>query len=203
MSPLSIETDPEHPLWSCLQWEGVFWRKIYNPLFLKWIKVVSSASSLQEAEALFNRLEEKLARQFAVKALAQRALFSCELAQKLRKKGFSEQIIPITLSFFQRTGALQDEDLMKLNMEKEIKKGRGFLCVQAKWQKKGLKDLVHLGPDWDLLEQDALKKLLQRKGVIWNALDWKEKQKVMLFLKRRGFRKETINTFFSSEDHEC
>lgn len=178
MSKLKIVEDPESPFWVLLLWEEDLWKKVYKPLFVRKLHSLFSAKTIEEMELIFTELEEKVSKSFAVRSLSKKALLSSELLKKLREKGVSEETSQKTLTFCQKIGAIQDEDLVDSRIERELRKGHGLKYIQSKW-KMEINTL-----DKQVEEKKAAIALLQKKG--------KNQKNPYLFLLRRGFCVETI-----------
>lgn len=195
MSRLVVQCNQEESLWCDLYWDGIFWKKIYKSLFVKDLKIVRSASSLEEAELFFQEMEEKAAKRLVVSLLSRKAEFRSILVKKLEEKGISSSTILKVLTFYENMGAFNDRDLIDCKIQSELRRGKGLYYAKGKWLKTmgpDTEEVEWYSPERQELEKESIIRLLQKKGKVWNVLDRKEKSALVLFLLRRGFRKETI-----------
>lgn len=177
-----------------LFWEGVLWKKIEKiTLPYGGVQEVAKSCSLPEAEECFNRLECKAAKAYVLKLLNERALFHAQIQEKMQRKGFSCQAITFALEFCTQIGGIDDKSLAKEKCEREIRKGKGFFMAQQKigrWVNR--EDCFLPVETIHELEKTAIQKVLEKKKVDYSVLSFPEKQKIFLFLLKRGFKKEHI-----------
>jgi SOS response regulatory protein OraA/RecX len=191
MHSFKVELDQEDPLFLLLSWDGKLWKRLYKYLFFRKLKPLFSAKSFEEAKSLFEEIEWKVAKSFAVNSLARRALLSSEIVKKMREKGFSESVILKTVEFCQKIGAIEDFQVLENRINKEFRKGRGLMYAKAKWQRSVGDEAI----EWESaekrnLEKEAATQLIQKKG---------KKKDPFLFLLRRGFRTEIIKEVLNSK----
>jgi SOS response regulatory protein OraA/RecX len=195
MSHLHIVSDEKDPRWCELHWEGLFWKRIYKTFFIRKLNPLLRAGSLEELEKAFIILEEKIAKDQSIRWLSKRALFSLDLKKKLEEKGFSSFATQQALAYCQKIGALKDEELIDAKIRKELRSGKGLYYIQKKWKnslQEEDREVEWYSLERQKLEKEAIIQFLQKKGKVWNVLDRKEKSALVVFLLRRGFRKETI-----------
>ena len=193
MNKLKIVPDQEDAAFIILFWGDEPWKKLYKYLFFRRLKPLFSAKSLSELEAIFQEIEEKAAKYFAINALGKKALLSSELAQKMREKGIGEETVLKTLSLCQKMGALEDHQTLENRIQKEIRKGHGLRYAKAKLQRSIGKESI----DWDSLDKEELEKEALR-GLIAKKKGKKSEKELFLFLLRRGFRSHLISEVLKS-----
>ncbi len=156
------------------------------------------ATSREEALEIFGKIEVKAAKALVVRWLGSRALFSTEIRQKLRDKGFSDVTISEVLLFCERIGAIDDRNLAREKTERELRKGKGQLAALIKIRR--WVDVETVSLDFSKikeLEKEALTKYLQKKRVDLPSLDFEERRKLYSALLRRGFKGENIQEILS------
>lgn len=129
-----------------------------------------------------NTIKEK-----ALACLARKAYFKEELRQKLDGYGFKKEEIGETLLNLERSGWLQDEDLGRRFIEKQMRKGYGPKIIWHKLKEKAGEEIASrlmIGES-----QEALKKLI---GKYRQKKNFQNKQKIISALLRRGYHLETI-----------
>jgi SOS response regulatory protein OraA/RecX len=119
--------------------------------------------------------DKKKAFQVACRILGSCAQLTAQLEGKLKKRGFSEEVIADTLEKCRKFGYLDDDALMERYIEKEFRKGRGPYMIAAKLRMKAghpVDDLVfaqitkerEMERLEELLEEGVEKKKLYQKG---------------------------------------
>jgi len=130
---------------------------------------------------------------FAIKALGRKSLFSCELEQKLYKKGYKSSEINETLARLKDLGYLDDNDLSKQLILSYLDKGKGFYWIKLKLKERsGKASLEHLELITEERERAASKIALKHCRN-------KDLAKTKAFLYRRGFRLEFTEIGSSGE----
>lgn len=130
--------------------------------------------------------------------LARREHSEFELSQKLRKKGFVESEIHITLQALINEGLLSNTRFTECYVRYRSGKGYGPLRIHAELNARGLpQDVIehHLDMSdnaWLTMAQQVWKKRF--KGII--PRDFKARAQQMRFLQYRGFTPEQIDKVF-------
>lgn len=186
---LQIKVDEEDPLFLTLLWENEVWKKVYKYLFFRKLKPLFSAKTLKDAEVLFEEIEEKVAKPFAIKCLSKKALLESELAQKMKEKGISSKTSMKVIAFCRDFGVLSDQQTLENRVERELRRGKGLMYAKAKWQRSG--DI-----EWGSTE----KRELEKKAALAIVQKYKKKPDLFLFLRRRGFRSEIIQEVLNQKE---
>lgn len=191
---IEIQPDVKDPRFLILLLKGSPWKRVYKSLFVKYLRELSSVD-LEEAEQTFYRIELKVAKALAVKWLAQKSYFSEELSAKLQDRGISPRAITEALHFCKGLGALNDRKQLEELVAREIQRGHGPFWIEDKLRRMGMgssKDLEVLFQNYAPLQEEVIWKLIKRKVKLGKPLQRTEQHKLLLFLMRKGFSKESI-----------
>lgn len=143
---------------------------------------------------IFFEKEERLAKIEAFKLLSKCSLFKNELKERLKRKGFSLAAQESAVSYSQKMGALSESKKVRYLMEKALEKGKGEMYIRASLRKYRLEEQL-INESFQELQVDprsTMQKLLVKLKKKCVFSDSKEKQKLILFLQRRGFHLEDI-----------
>ena len=133
------------------------------------------------------------ARQVAIALLARRDYASGELRARLERKGFSAEIVEITIAELAEERALDDARYATNYVTYSAARGQGPLRIAAELKALELPaDLVQAalanGPDWRVLAGDVR----NRKFGPDPPADWPQKVRQARFLQYRGFSSDHI-----------
>jgi regulatory protein len=172
--------------------------------FVRWIDVTlfgrnppfpDTCESLSHFESLFHALEYRLAKEYGLRSLAARSQISSMLRSKFKQKKISEQVTTQILEEFKKAGYLNDEEWVNDFVTAQIKRHIGPKNIVAKLRMKGLSQSEAERAVQSLTSQDSrlqIKQLLSTKYKSRDLSDFKEKQKVVAALMRKGFDLEQI-----------
>lgn len=142
-----------------------------------------------QLEELFSAMEKRQARQFVLKRLAIKSYATAELRQKLEERLVSAEVIEAVIDEFEQLGYLNDREWIAAFLRQKSREGPRLLA--AKLRAKGLPEEMifealasHKNP---AEEQNQLLSLLKTRYRTKNLTDFKEKQKVIASLARKGF----------------
>lgn len=115
-----------------------------------------------------------------------------ELSEKLRRDGFEEKAIEEAITFLQEKGYLNDEEYVRVYLESQRNRPKGYLAIVDTLRRKGVESryLSSLREDFYSLErevedalgflqmkakpeddEDRLRKKLLRRGFTWEAVE--------------------------------
>lgn len=188
---ITWSTDPENPRRLHIIINDELWREVDKYLFIRDLNSLRQAKDMNEANALFACIEEKVAKREALKLLATRSYFSEEFLQKLQRKGLSLQASQNALSYCKQLGYINEKEKTSSFVEREKRKGLGPRLIALKLRAKGVKTSVVQSSEDQL---HAIKQLIEKRYAN------KEKHKVYQALKRRGFDDEVIRAALNHED---
>ena len=127
---------------------------------------------------------------------------------KLTKAGYSEDLTNAAISDLKTYGYIDDVRFAQ-NYAASLRDNRGKSRreIQLKLMEKGIdKDIIFsVLDDYSEDESELIKRALLKKGINIeeiSSMDYKEKNKLYMFLSRRGFSSETIRHFISAEGYE-
>ncbi len=202
MSAIRIEKDGESAF---IYFEGSLWKKSHKSILSKVDRSFYQLTSLQEAEVAFFVIEEKAAKEIAIKSLSLKSLFSSELEDKLLKKGFSLEAVEKALDFCRKMGALDDKTLAERKVLGDLSKGRGVSLAFYKLKKLVNRDVILLElENTDRLEKESIVRYLKKKKIDQYSESFTREVQAKVFssLLRRGFKKENIHAVFKGLDEE-
>ncbi len=160
-----------------------------NPEFPKY-------STLAEVETYLQTLEYKGAKNYALKRLSIKSQPSTEMEKALKERLVSEEIRNKIIDEFTQLGYLNDEEWIERFIRLQTIKRQGPKAIFQKLKAKGLSDdsitallEQHATPE---LQQAQLLYLLKSKYKSRDLTDYKQKQKVIASLLRKGFDFEQI-----------
>lgn len=148
----------------------------------------------------FSKIEYEKARLYALRKLAQKNYSSFELEKSLKNCLVSKETIETLIKEFVEAGYIDDEAWIAQFVGYLVRRKCGPALIRQKLLIKGLErdkaeEVVARLDNQDSLE--GVLKLLSSKYKARNLQDFKEKQKVIAALMRKGFDFETINQAFS------
>ena len=168
---------------------------------------------------LNQNIEEEIYRKITQEVLVKRAQKRClnllqkknyteyKLREKLKEGGYSEEVEEIAIEYVKSYGYIDDyryaEEYVFFHKSKESLKK-----IEDKLKKKGISsdildqvfaDSYEDGEAENVEMQQAIK-LLQKKQYDEDNMDWKEKQKIYMFLLRKGIRSSIVKKAMSLKD---
>lgn len=150
-------------------------------------------------------ISEELAKalRYATAVLTRRDHAEGELAAKLGRKGYPEEIVAAVLQKLRGWGYLDDGRFARSRAEAAIRGGKGYgRKIAADLQAKGIdRDLaaeVLQGVTAEYPEEEVLRGVMERKFPRFDSAsaDDKEKRRVAGYLLRRGFSASAVFSFF-------
>ncbi|MGY3902998.1 regulatory protein RecX [Aeromonas lusitana] len=132
------------------------------------------------------------ARAYAMRSLARRESAESELAGRLRKQGFNEEVIEATLEYCRGHRWVDDERYGAMSVRAGAAKGQGPIKIRFDLRRKGLDD-VQLETAFDQPELDWFElafELLQRRARASDLADFKLRMKWLKYLLGRGFNQD-------------
>ncbi|MBF0484982.1 MAG: regulatory protein RecX [Candidatus Omnitrophica bacterium] len=139
----------------------------------------------------------KKAKGYALRLFKLRPQSALELAQKLRLKGYGEEIVEKIVLDCKISGFVNDEEFAKAWLTSRLKK-YGFRRVTLELERKGIgkefiqKAWAETRNDYD--EEALVRDIVARRVRVYQTIPpLKRKKRTMDYLIRRGFGLETIN----------
>lgn len=189
---VTIEPHPYFPKQSYVAVNGKNWRLFETQVLRKCPK--GSFESLQDFNNQWQKWESKTIKSFAISKLSRRRLFTEELAESLKNKGFSPQIIGEILSEFQKLGYLNDSDEIDSLINKAIRLKKGPLWIAQQFRQRGVSKEA-------LTRIETLFPRSLREEIILNFIKKKKKEgpKLISALIRQGFNTEEIYSVYNND----
>ena len=129
------------------------------------------------------------ARAFAMRSLARRESAESELAGRLRRQGFNEEVIDAVLDYCRGYHWIDDERYGAMAVRAGATKGQGPIKIRFDLRRKGLNDAqietAFEQPELDWFELAS--ELLQRRARASDLGDFKLRMKWLKYLLGRGF----------------
>ncbi len=177
-----------------LTFEGEVFRKVDTTIFGKKPKVASHATTIEEYQEAFNKVELVKARQYAIKRLSLMNLSSKALSSSLRRCLVSEETTERIIDEFISLGYLNDKEWIRGFARQKLSAKYGLRKVLQALSQKGFEkqEIVSAIEGMEDLcepenEKQAILKLLKTRFRTRDLSIYKEKQKVIASLLRRGF----------------
>jgi regulatory protein len=170
--------------------DGDAWKDIHIAVFSRRPKLPKEASSLSEWSDLFNRLEYQLVKQYVLRRLSSQSYHSYQLKKLLAERLVQTQTIQKIIQDCLAWGYLDDQAWLESFVCSQLKRS-SMRALMIKLQAKGLpseiiQEVVEQWRNPDE-EKQVIKKLLQTKYRSKDLTQYKERQKVMASLGRKGY----------------
>jgi regulatory protein len=177
--------------------DGEPWKEIHTTIFGKRSKLPKSIDSMEEWHAQFEALEYRQAKNYALWRLSMQSYYSRHLAKLMRERLVSFPIIERVLKECLSSGYLNDEAWLDSFMRVQTRR-YSLRAIAVKLQTKGVPPDVaeELLEKWRNPEgeREVIRRLLQTRYRSRDLADYKEKQKVMAALARKGYGFELIQS---------
>jgi regulatory protein len=163
------------------------------------------AETLQELQSALETAEKRGARNFIIRRLALKSYSSYELQRLLKERLVSDATAHLLLSEFKALGYLDDEQWLEGYIKSCQAQKYGPRAIASKLRKKGVpEDVASAAIAQSCSSEDsdsAIKRLLTTRYRSRNLSIYKEKQKVVAALLRRGFTFDAIIKAIDSHRH--
>lgn len=182
--------------------DGEKWKDIHTAIFGKQPKFPPSSSET-EWESAFNKYELQRTKNYVIWRLSSQPYHSEQLKKLLKERFVSASSIDQVIGDCVEKGFIDDE-LWVENFVKSHRKRLGLPAIMQKLRAKGLgrDEIGEIQEQWRDPDGDqaTVQHLLITKYRNKDLKDYREKQKVVAALMRKGFPyeliKESINSFF-------
>ncbi len=187
-----------------IQVNGDCWRRVHASIFGRRPSIPPLLGSFNDWEKQFLSHEYRCAKNFALRQLSRKSQTSMELSQTLRQKLVSEESTAKVIAEITRLGYFDDADWVQRYVKAQLAKGKGPEAIKAAMRTKGISDSMiaqELTVSASAITQkDQLRRLLATRYKGRNLADFKERQKVVGALMRRGFDLDTIRKVVSGNE---
>ncbi len=173
--------------------EDVF---LFNPMS---VGDVVSASSLKKVT---EKQTEKDVRDAGLRLIKYRMRSRNELKTRLMQKGFSESVVTNALNWFEELKFIDDVEFAKSFANEKVRNKKiGAMALKSEFfshhldeelVERVMNDVYKKMPEEDLIRQHLKKKRLSSL----DSLSQKELKKITDFLKRKGFRWDSIRNIY-------
>jgi regulatory protein len=190
---VKVEVIPsqELPQFLTLLVDGENWREVSVSIFGRKPEFLKDYPSLNELEAHFNELEFHQAKCYAFKILAARSLPSSKLKQYLERRQVSDLTIKATIAECQRLGFINDKEWIESFIRTQKMRKAGPQAIRMKLKAKGISSasFEKILENLDSAEErkERIQHLLTTRYRPRNLTDFRERNKVIASLVRRGF----------------
>lgn len=190
---VTIGTLDPYKLTYPLSIDGDVWRTVHVSIFGKSPKFPEA--SQQEIEEKFAELERKGTKNFLLRRLAMKNYHSVELIEALEKRGVNKETSLLYINEFSHLGYLNDSAWVSSRIRLMRQQRFGFKAIAMKLRQKGLEEQEVLIAIQAVKEQEgeedneraSISRLLETKYRTRDLSNWKERQKVVQALIRKGF----------------
>ncbi len=136
----------------------------------------------------------KKALKYALGLLNRKDYTGYQLRNKLKEKGFDDDVIDETLNYLKEKNLINDERFAENYVYFRLQRGYGTVRIAFELKQKGVDDDIIERAIRDADEREAAKKVLSKHYTETGGA--KERLKAINLLKRRGFKYDTINELF-------
>lgn len=176
--------------------DGEPWREVHAGIFGKKPGLPSTCQSEEAFEELFAKMEVQMAKRYALKRLSLQSLLSDTLARSLKEKLVSRQAVDAVIGELNTLGWLNDKEWTASFVRGQSSRKVGPRAIARKLASKGVRGErleTALAEAWDEGDQgEQIASLLKGKYRTRDLSDFKERQKVIASLVRRGFELPVI-----------
>lgn len=182
----SVQEDPSRKDRLILVVNGEEFRFLHTAVYGKHPKF-SSFANLDEWNRYFSQLEYSKARNYALRRLSAQGYHSTSLANLLKERYIAPNVIHQVITYCQSIGFLNDVAWIQ-NFVRSHRKKMSLSLIKRKLGAKGINfEPVQFDSDHLEQERESIKHLILTKYRKKNLEDFKERQKVIASLMRRGF----------------
>lgn len=175
--------------------DGVPWRDLHVSIFGR-KPSFPRCHSIEEFTELFTAFEHSQVKNYALRRLSMQAMLSAALAKALKERLVPERVIEGVIKELIELRFLNDEEWTASFVRSQAARKMGPRAIAQKLFHKGVKGKElekALEHSWGMDEQKSLiRGLLQKKYAKRNLEDYKERQKVVAALVRKGFEFSAI-----------
>jgi regulatory protein len=176
------------------------WKEIHSSIFGKSPNLKFNEDNPELIKKQFQLLEQKLTRNFLLRRLTQRNYSSYELIQILDERLVAKESTSYVIQELLTAGYINDVDWIESFIRINIAKKNGPKNILMKLRMKGVPEEIgekFLDRVEDAVPQsERIKILLETKYKKKDLSNFKEKQKVIASLLRKGFDYEEVAKFF-------
>lgn len=176
--------------------DGSPWRDLHTAIFGRRPALPQHCLSIEEFTEQFFELEYRMAKNYAIRRLSLQGMLSNALARALKERLVSDRVIQNVVEEFVSLGFINDQEWAASFVRSQSNKKMGPRAIAQKLASKGVRGEkleAALEKSWDSSEQKQLiLQLLKSRYAKRDLSDFKERQKVVAALVRRGFDVSTI-----------
>lgn len=178
--------------WVHIHYKDELLKKMHLSIIGKGGNLPTFSESEEHLLGLLDQMEASGARQWALKKIAAQPVLSQQLEKSLRERGVSPSTIEQIISDFKRVGYLNDEEWIASFVRVQKMKRVGPQMIVQKLKMKGVPAELIAPYMEDDSTKERIKELLKSKYARRDLTDYKEKQKVVASLARKGYSFEDV-----------
>jgi regulatory protein len=179
--------------------DGEKWREVHRAIFGRKPSFSSSPSSEEELQRIFDAFEYRRVKGYVLWRLSTQSYHSEQLAKLLRDRLVQSKTIDRVLQEYREMGFLDDDSWLQSFMRSQQKR-YSLRFILSKLHHKGLSSetLQRLAKEWKNPEEElqAIQHLLKTKYRSKNLIQYKERQKVIAALVRKGYTFDQVQAAF-------
>jgi regulatory protein len=193
---ITCEINPTRKSILTISIDGEPWRDVHTSIFGKCPQLPQNCQTYEEFISQFSAFESRQVKNYCLRRLSLQAMLSTALASSLKERFVSEIMIQQMFHELNNLGFLNDREWSASFVRMQTSRKVGPHVIAKKLASKGIKgeELEKaLEKSWN---SDSQKKqilsLLKTRYAKRNLTDFKEKQKVIASLVRKGFKLSII-----------
>lgn len=171
--------------------DGEPWRHVHTSIFSYRPALPKECASMERLEEKFDSLEYQQAKLYAFKRLSQMSMPSTTLMKSLRQRLVNDHTINRLIEDLKSTGYLNDKEWIASFIRVQSNKKMGPRAIAQKLAMKGLPadqlEEMSEAEQSQEAQKESIMQLLATRYRTRNLSDFREKNKVVAALARRGF----------------
>lgn len=181
------------------------WKEIHRSIFGKKPTIKFTISTLEDLQQRFQEYEYTRTKNYVYWRLSQKSYSSFELKILLSERLVSDDTAEQVISEIQQSGYINDNDWLSGFVRRQTASKHGPKAIEMKLKAKGVPEHLiaeFLGAAEDSDQQkEGIRRLLSTRYKSRDLTDYKERQKVIAALLRKGYHFEEVLSSINDQDN--
>jgi regulatory protein len=183
--------------------DGEIWKQAHRSILGYKPALPQECREESELHALYDALEYAGAKKYAYQRLALKGHSSFEMCKQLESRLVSKNTMDRLIAELQQLGYINDEEWVQAFIKHQISKRVGPQLIKAKLRQKGIPSSHFEHFLENANQHEGIQKLLATRYRSRDLADYRERQKVVAALLRKGFNLDTILEALAGRLLEC